>query len=191
MRSSISSAPKRALLGSLLLVAATGLVACSSPSTTSSTGGGAQEQFNALAAPQEVPALLRDELGESVTVRRVTLSENGFSAEVRDSEKPQNLDRFSYYSGQWDTDPISVNMSDIENLDKTTFGLGAVDWRVITELQQKALDGLDLEDEEVTSVSVDRIAGQPPRIYVNVNGSRGSGGLTANARGGDVEIRRY
>lgn len=191
MRSSISSAPKRALLGSLLLVAATGLVACSSPSTTSSTGGGAQEQFNALAAPQEVPALLRDELGESVTVRRVTLSENGFSAEVRDSAKPQNLDRFSYYNGQWDTDPISVNMSDIENLDRTTFGLGAVDWRMITGLQQKALDGLDLEDETVTSVSVDRIAGQSPRIYVNVTGSRGSGGLTANARGGDVEVRRY
>lgn len=150
-----------------------------------------QPTFDALATPEQVPVLLREEIGENVTVRRVTLTGNGFSAEVRDAAKPQNLDRYSYYSGRWDSEPVSVNMSDIEQLDKTTFGLGAVDWKVIPDLERKALAGLDLEDEEITAVSIDRISGDPVRIYIGVNGSRGSGGLTANGRGGDIEVRRY
>ncbi len=147
--------------------------------------------FDALATPEQVPVKMREELGENVTVRRITLTDSGFLAEVRDPAKPDNLDRYTYFNNTWDTDPISVSLSDIEDLDKTTFGLGAIDWKVIPELERQALAGLDLEDEEVTSVSTDRITGNPPRIYVSVNGARGSGGLTANARGGDVEIRRY
>lgn len=147
--------------------------------------------FDALATPEQVPVKMREELGEDVTVRRITLTNSGFLAEVRDPAKPDNMDRYTYFNNTWDTDPISVSVSDIADLDKTTFGLGAIDWKVIPELERKALAGLDLEDEEVTSVSTDRITGNPPRIYVSVNGARGSGGLTANARGGDVEVRRY
>lgn len=146
--------------------------------------------FDALSDPQQVPVLLRRELGESVTVRRVSLLENGFMAEVRDPQKKQNLDRYTYFYGKWDVEPVMVSQSDIDELDDTTFGLGSVDWSVVPRLQRRALDSLDLEQEEVTVVSVDRIAGQSPRIYINVNGSRGNGMLIANGRGGDVQVRR-
>lgn len=147
--------------------------------------------LDALADPQAVPVMLRKELGEAVTVRNVVLSGSGFSAEVRDPQTPDNVDRYNYYGGRWDSDPVSMNMSDIEDLDKETFGLGAVDWSVIPELERKALAGLDLEDEEITAVSIDRVSGDPVRIYIGVNGSRGSGALIANGRGGNVEVRRF
>ena len=80
---------------------------------------------------QQVPVLLRRELGEAVTVRRVSLLENGFIAEVRDPQKRQNLDRYTYFYDKWDVEPVMVSQSDIDELDETTFGLGAVDWSVI------------------------------------------------------------
>lgn len=172
------------------------LAGCSSDTTTITLDGPGdipqgRATLDALTSPEKVPVMLREEVGEAVTVRRVSLTSNGFSAEVRDSAKPQNLDRYSYYSGRWDTEPISVSMSDIEQLDTTTFSLGAVDWKIIPELQRKALAGLDLEDEEIGAVSIDRISGDPVRIYVGVQGSRGNGALISNGRGGDVVVRRF
>jgi hypothetical protein len=55
---------------------------------------------------------------------------------------------------------------------------------------QQALDGLDLEDEEITSVGYDKLAGDPPRVYIGVQGLRGSGSLFANADGTNVVVRR-
>lgn len=148
--------------------------------------------FNALADPQQVPVLARQHLGtEEVTVRRVSLTETGFQMEVRDPAKPENLDRYAFHSGDWTSGPVSVSMSDIEALNRTTFGIGTVDWSVIPQLQQRALDGLDLEDEEISNVSVDRLADDRlPRIYVAVTGARGSGSLLADGRGRNVVIRR-
>lgn len=188
----VTGASKLLRFGATMGLAAILATGCSGE-IVSTTGDVTRTQpaFDPLVTPEQVPLLLREEIGEEVTVRRITLTDNGFSAEVRDAAKPQNLDRYSYYSGQWDAEPVAVSMSDIEDLDRTTFGLGAVDWKVIPDLQRKALAGLDLEDEEVTAVSIDRISGDPVRIYVGVNGSRGSGALIANGRGGDVVVRRF
>lgn len=148
--------------------------------------------FNALADPEQVPVLARQHLGtEEVTVRRVSLTETGFQLEVRDPAKPANLDRYAFYSGDWTTGPISVSMSDIEELDRTTFGIGSINWAVIPELQQRALAGLDLEYEKITNVSIDKLKDDPlPRIYIAVTGTRGTGSLWADAKGRHVQIRR-
>ncbi len=147
--------------------------------------------FDGLADPVAVPVLLRRELGEDIVVRRVTLYDYGFRAEVRDPQHPQNLDEYSYAYGRWDTEPVSVSQYDIDRLDRTTFRLGAVDWSVIPGLQERALADLDLEDETISIVSVDRIEGQPqPRIYIAVSGARGYGSLLADARGGHVTVTR-
>lgn len=146
--------------------------------------------FNPLDDPAQVPVLMRQEIGEDVTVRRVSMTEYGFSAEVRDPQRRENLDDYRFYNGQWDTEPVSVSQYDIDRLDRTTFRLGAVDWSVIPDLERKALAGLDLEDEQVSVVSVDRIEGQQPRIFIAVQGSRGTGMLLADARGRNIEIRR-
>ncbi len=188
MRTALGRTLAPGLIGILSAVA---LPACSGsvPGLPDIPGTETRATFNALEDPQQVPVLLRRELGEAVTVRRVSLLENGFIAEVRDPQKRQNLDRYTYFYDKWDVEPVMVSQSDIDELDETTFGLGAVDWSVIPRLERKAVDSLDLEDEEVTVVSVDKIDDQP-RIYINVNGSRGNGMLIANARGGDVMVRR-
>lgn len=181
------NAPGVAALFLVLLMAVT---ACSSGTGSGSDLPSPRPTFNPLADPTQVPVLLRRELGEDVTVRRVSLTDNGFSAEVRDPNKPENLDTYRYYGNTWDTDPISMSVSDIEALDRTTFGLGAVDWGVIPGLQRRALADLDLEEEEISVVSIDRIAGEPPRIYIGISGARGNGSLISDARGRDVEVRR-
>jgi hypothetical protein len=166
------------------------LAGCSGAGVSIPSGDDTPAPFNAIKNPTEVPVLIRRELGESVVVRRVSLLDHGFVVEVRDPDKKQNLDRYTYFQNRWDTEPVSVSQYDIDEMDKTTFGLGSVDWSVIPKLERKALDSLDLEDEEVNVVSLDRIAGEQPRIYINVEGSRGNGMLLANARGGDVMVRR-
>ncbi|MEI2715506.1 MAG: hypothetical protein V9E98_00655 [Candidatus Nanopelagicales bacterium] len=177
------------ILAAVLMTVMLTVAGCSGNTAGSGTPG-ATPTFNPLTDPTEVPLLLRQELGENVTVRRISLTNNGFSAEVRDPQKPENLDTYRYYGNTWDSDPVSMSMSDIENLDRTTFGLGAVDWTVIPDLQQQALAGLDLEDEEISVVSIDRIAGQQPRVYISVSGARGYGSLISDARGRNVEVRR-
>lgn len=171
-------------------VAASALLLTVSACSTDPTSPSASPSFNPLADPQQVPVLMRQELGEDITVRTVSLTEYGFRAEVRDPTQRENLDDYRFYNGQWDTEPVSVSQYDIDRLDRTTFRLGAVDWSVIPDLERQALAGLDLEDEEVSVVSVDRIDGEQPRIFISVQGSRGTGRLIADARGRNVEIRR-
>lgn len=161
--------------------------ACSGTGMTPSTPTPA---FDPLQDPERIPVLLRKEIGEDVTVRRISMTEYGFSAEVRDPKRPQNLDDYRFYNGQWDTEPVSVSQYEIDRLDRTTFRLGAVDWSVIPELQRKALAGLDFEQEQVSVVSIDRLEGEGPRIFLAVQGDRGTGTLIADARGRDVEVRR-
>ncbi|MFN8126952.1 MAG: hypothetical protein U0R64_10650 [Candidatus Nanopelagicales bacterium] len=180
----------RGVLVSAMTVVALAAGCSQTPDVPGSSGDQTPETFNAVANPAQVPVLLRKELGENVTVRRVSLLEHGFTAEVRDPQRKQNLDTYSYFYNRWDVEPVSVSQYDIDEMDKTTFGLGSVDWSVIPRLERRALDELDLEDEEVSVVSVDRIAGDPPRIFIAVNGSRGNGMLIANGRGGDVVVRR-
>ena len=57
-------------------------------------------------------------------------------------------------------------------------------------LIDQALAGLDLEGEEVGNVGFDRLAGERPRVYISVNGLRGTGRLVAKADGTEVDIRR-
>ena len=105
-------------------------------------------------------------------------------------DKPENLDDWTYRDGEWSSRPVSVSLSEIEALDDTTFQPSQVAWAAIPGLVQQALDGLDLEDEHIDAVSFDRIAGEPPRVYIGVTGLRGNGRLMANADGTEVEIAR-
>ncbi len=152
---------------------------------TTSTSG-----FDALAAPERVPRLAYEKFGEVLRVRRITLTRDGFTLEVRDPAKPDNLDTWRYDDGVWTSRPVSVTVREIEALGATTFGLGAVNWKAVPGLMQRALDGLDLEEEEISAVSYDRLEGRPPRVYIGVSGLRGSGSLIADADGTDVEVRR-
>ena len=81
-------------------------------------------------------------------------------------------------------------MSEIEALDDTTFQPSQIAWEAIPILVDQALAGLDLEEEEVSAVSYDRIAGERPRVYIGVSGLRGNGRLIANADGTEVEVTR-
>ena len=146
--------------------------------------------FDALATPEQVPRLAYEKFGEVLKVRHISLTRNGFTLEVRDAAKPDNLDTWRYDDGTWTSRPVSVTVRDIESLGATTFGLGAVNWAAVPSLMQRALDGLDLEGEEITAVSYDRLEGRAPRVYIGVSGLRGSGRLIADADGTDVEIAR-
>lgn len=131
------------------------LAACGGPSGTTVVPAPppTAADFNALEQPEQVPVIARKHLGEDVHVRHIVLYDNGFSMEVRDPRKPENLDTYRYDGQEWTSTPVSVSMSDIKDLPATTFGLGAVNWRAVPSLIQQAYDGLDLEGEEVTAVS--------------------------------------
>lgn len=188
----------RSILAAVLLVAIGSVVlACSddtgsSPgSTTDSPDTPSAGALDSVGSPTEVPGLIRARFGESPSMRRVSLSRSGFSLELRDPAKPENLDTWSYgAAGTWTSRPVSVSQSDIDQLGEVTFPLGSVAWDKISTLVQQALDGLDLEGEAVDNVSIDRLAGDPPRIYIGVSGLRGSGRLIARGDGADVEVKR-
>jgi hypothetical protein len=172
------------------VLAGTALVGCSSRSGGSGSADVDPPELNALVEPEKVPVLLTEHLGYSPFVRSVNLYDSGFSAVVRDRAKPENLDTYYFRNGEWTSDPVSVSLSDIERFEKVTFPLSAVRWDLIPSLQQQALDGLDLEGEEITSVGLDKLEGDPPRIYIGVQGLRGNGRLIANADGTNVDIQR-
>ena len=173
-----------------LLAACTGGATGAGPGSDVDPGTTAPTGFDALATPERVPRLAYEKFGEALKVRRILLTRNGFTLEVRDAAKPDNLDTWRYDDGVWSSRPVSVSVRDIESLAATTFGLGAVNWTAVPGLMQRALDGLDLEGEEISAVSYDRLAGQSPRVYIGVSGLRGNGRLIARADGTDVEVSR-
>jgi hypothetical protein len=181
-----------ALAGLMLLVpAGCGTDHAGSGQGDSGQGGtGQQADFNALAHPEQVPGLIRAKVGDNPTLRRLSLSDNGFSMEVRDPGKPENLDTYSYFSGRWTNSPVFMSVRDIEELDKDTFKLSKIDFDLVPQLLGMAAEGLDLEGEQVTGISFDRIPGDPVRVYVSVRGLRGAGHLLANADGTNARVTR-
>ena len=178
-----------------MLVAVSSTIGCSNESDPAATGSGSSKavatgSIDSVSSPTDVPGLIRSKFGESPSMRRVSLSRTGFSLELRDPAKPENLDTWSYSTGTWTSRPVSVSQSDIDELDAVTFSLGSISWEKIPGLVQQALDGLDLEGEAVENVGIDRLSGDPPRIYIGVTGLRGSGRLIARGDGTGVEVKR-
>jgi len=153
-------------------------------------GQGSDSGPQFLERPEQIPELLYDEFGEMPRLRRLIVSEDALSLELRDPAIPENLDTWRYADGEWTSTPVSVSQRDIDELDLVTFGPDAISWSAIPDLIDQAYAGVDLEEEEITSVSFDRISGDPPRIYIGVNGLRGSGRLLAGADGSNVEVVR-
>lgn len=156
-----------------------------SPPTTLAAGS-----VNAIEHPGRVPALIREHLGEDPEIRRLNLDSTGFSLEVRDEVKRENIDSYDFYRGEWNTRPVSVSLSEISEFESRTFHLGDINWAAVPGLIRQALDGLDLEGEEVGVVAYDRLVGDPPRVYISVTGLRGNGRLVANADGTEVDVQR-
>lgn|GEM_PF-5034204 len=169
-----------------------GLAACgNSAATNSSTPTNTEAStFDALAEPEEVPAIARKKLGEAPWVKSINLFHSGFVMVVRDPRNPDNLDRYTYDGGRWTSTPVSVSLDDIAKFDQTTFQFSQVNWKAVPGLIVKALSGLNLEGETISSVSYDRLQGQQPRVYIGVSGLRGSGRLIANADGTNVDVKR-
>ena len=137
-----------------------------------------------------VPTLLRDQFGEVPQLRRLTLTEDAVRAQTRDPERPENMDDWVYREGAWTSTPVSVSVHEIEQFDDVTFVPGAIAWDRIPALIEATYDGVDLEEESITSVSYDRIAGDPPRVYIGVTGLRGSGRLLGLADGTEYDVER-
>lgn len=158
------------------------------PATASASGEQGGPGF--LEHPEQVPDLLHAKFGEVPRFTRLTLTDSDVSLELRDPEIPENLDRWRYSGGEWSSTPVSVTQSQIDALDVTTFGPESITWAAVPGLIQQAYDGVDLEEEQIDSVSFDRLAGDPPRVYIGISGLRGSGSLLAGADGSDVQVRR-
>lgn len=188
------------LPGILLALAVTVVASCSagSDAADSAAGGGSGDAeelstpsgVSYLEDPSDVPGLIYDQFGEIVSFTRLNLGDDDIMIELRDPEIPENLDLWTFRDGEWSSTPVSVTLAEIEQLDETTFGPDAIAWDAIPDLIQQAYDGLALEEEEITSVSYDRIAGDAPRVYIGVTGLRGTGRLLANADGTEVEVTR-
>ncbi|CAN5395558.1 hypothetical protein BH10ACT3_BH10ACT3_19210 [soil metagenome] len=143
-----------------------------------------------LEHPEQVPDLIRKKFGEVPRFRRLNLTNDDLMIELRDPDKPENLDNWRYSHGQWTSTPVSVSLAEIEQFDQTTFGPESIAWDMIPDLIQAAYDGVELEEEEITSVSYDKIAGDPPRVYIGISGLRGNGRLLGLADGTQYEVQR-
>lgn len=179
----------------VVLAGAAGLAGCSGSDQGASadTEPGSEVTVSSprfLDHPEQVPELIRARFGEVPRFTRLTLTDADVSLELRDPDIPDNLDLWRYSGGTWTSSPVSVSQSEIDELDVTTFGPESIVWEAIPGLIQQAYDGVDLEEEEINSVSFDRIAGDPPRVYIGISGLRGSGSLLAAADGTGVEVRR-
>ena len=124
------------------------------------------------------------------STRRLTLTEDTVRAQIRDPERPENMDDRVFREGEWTSTPVSVSVHEIEEFDEVTFVPGAIAWDRIPELIEATYAGVDLEEESITSVSYDRIAGDPPRVYIGVTGLRGSGRLLGRADGTEYDVER-
>ncbi|MCC6225315.1 MAG: hypothetical protein IT195_02765 [Microthrixaceae bacterium] len=179
-----------AVLLAAVAVAASGCpwddTASSDDTTTTANANG----INPMEEPERVRELIVEHLGRSPEIRRLSIDDNGFTVQVRDAAKPENLDDYQYHDGEWSTRPVSVSMSEIQQYESVTFYLSDISWDVIPGLVDQALDGLDLEGQEANGVSFDRLPGERPRVFIGVTGLRGSGRLIANADGTDVDIQR-
>ncbi len=137
-----------------------------------------------------VPKLLRDQFGEVPQMRRLTLTEDTIRAQIRDPQVPENMDDWVYRDGEWTSTPVSVSVREIEQFDEVTFVPGTIAWDRVPELIEATYDGVDLEEEKITAVSYDRIAGEAPRVYIGVTGLRGSGRLLGLADGTEYDVER-
>ncbi len=190
--------PRLAVGGVLAaVVAALVLTQCSGDSGTDGTSSAASTvlagddtSVDLLVTPERIPELLRAQFGPEPSLRRINVSRDSISLELRDPAKPDNIDRWSWRDGAWTSSPVSVLQREIDEFDQVVFSPSTIDWSLIPDLVQRALDGVDLEDESVDGVSYDRLAGERPRVYIGVDGSRGSGRLIGDADGTNVEVRR-
>ena len=173
-----------------------GAVGCSASGDTggaASAGDGSEgptARVDYLADASEVPELLRERFGEVPMLRRLILMEDSIRAQIRDPQRPENMDDWVFRDGEWTSTPVSVSVSEIASFDDTTFVPGAIAWDRIPALIEATYDGVDLEEEEISSVSYDRIAGDPPRVYIGVTGLRGSGRLLGLADGTEFDVER-
>ena len=197
MLSGVRNARRRvAVVVLVVATAVVGAVGCSpgdDPASTGADGPGASAEASGvdyLEDPSEVPKLLRDRFGEVPSLRRLNLSADSIRAQVRDPEIPDNLDDWVYRDGEWTSTPVSVSVNEIAEFDDVTFVPGAIAWDKIPELVQATYDGVELEEEEITSVSFDRIAGDPVRVYIGVSGLRGNGRLLGLADGTEYDVER-
>lgn len=170
------------------LAAALLLAGCGSTSGTSDASP--TRSFDPLANPTAMPAVIAAKFPATPMVRHVYLSDSVLSLEVRDPKKPENLDTYRYNGEEWTSTPVSVSMSEIRELEQRTFPVTAIAWDRIPALMQQAMDGLDLEGETISGVSYDKLVGDPPRVYIGVQGLRGTGRLLGNADGTNIEVAR-
>ena len=159
-----------------------------SPENPGTSSSGHRVDF--LADATDVPDLLREQFGEVPQMRRLNLSEDSVRVQIRDPQRPENLDDWVYRAGEWTSTPVSVSVHEIEEFDETTFVPGAIAWDRIPALIEATYDGVDLEEETISSVSYDRIAGDPPRVYIGVSGLRGNGRLLGLADGTEFDVER-
>lgn len=144
---------------------------------------------NALADPEKVPGLIREHLGESPEIRRLSLNSNGFSVQVRDPAKRDNMDDYDFYNGEWSARPVSVSLSEIEAYESTFF-LGDIAWEKVPELIDQALAGLDLEGRRGRQRRVRPPARASGPGSTSASTACGTGRLIAKADGTEVDIQR-
>ena len=182
-----------------VVVAASVMAGCGGDDGAAGTGGdgsGGVEttapgpRVDYLRDASSVPKLLRDQFGEVPQLRRLILTEDSIRAQIRDPERPENMDDWVYREGGWTSTPVSVSVHEIEQFDDVTFVPGAIAWDRIPSLIEATYDGVDLEEESISAVSYDRIAGEPPRVYIGVTGLRGSGRLLGLADGTEYDVER-
>ena len=152
-------------------------------------GARVDQERSWLADPVSVTTLIDEHFAQPPTLRRLTILEGSVAMEVRDPAKPQNVDKHAYYAGSWHMTPVRLMMSDIEELDETTFTPDEIDLGVVPGLMAMALEALDLEGEEVQSISFDRLRRGSASGLRRRRRPAGQRPADANADGSDPTVR--
>lgn len=130
---------------------------------------------------------VKDELGHSPEVLEVTVSEDRAQFQVRDKNKPKNVDGYVWQGGAL-SDPIPVQLSGSGSLKENVFPMSSVDFGVVPKLI-KAANKVDIEGREISTILLGRsIITGAIQWSVNISGTRESKQLRANAQGKVTEI---
>jgi hypothetical protein len=132
---------------------------------------------------------------EALPGKRMALSFNmnvgGASLQVQDPAKPENVDQYNYRDGALSA-PIPVRLHLFGGkLEDGLFDLDAVAIEKLPELARAAMEKIPLEGGRVSGARVgrDTMSFQDGKVYirVDVEGTRKSGTLKADAEGNVVE----
>ena len=182
-------------LAVLALMSCDRIPAPASDSGTEAKPGPTAEAAGPLWEEPQLSAMMKayhDALPGKRMVLRFNANVGGASVQVQDPAKPENVDQYNYRDGQL-SPPVPVRLHLFGGkLEDSLFDWNEVAFDKIPELARLAMEKIPLEGGRVVGFRVGHaIVDTDGKVYISIDveGTRKSGTLKADAKGNVIEAR--